>query len=59
MKNDLIKPSPAAIKKLKQKKDRPLATDKFIHLYDEEKFIVGFRMLQGGEMELPEEEFDF
>lgn len=45
----LLKPTPASIKKLKHKKDLPLATDEFIDLYDEEKLIVGFRMLNGEE----------
>ena len=50
-----LKPDPQSLKMLKHKKDLPLATDEFIDLYDEDKLIVGFRMLKGEEMENPKE----
>lgn len=53
-----LKPDPQSLKKLKHKKDVPLATDEFIDLYDEDKLIVGFRMLNGEEAETPRE-FNF
>lgn len=51
----ILKQDPQSLKKLKHKKDLPLATDEFIDLYDEDKLIVGFRMLNGEEMESPKE----